>query len=319
MPTKKLGTTKAPAPAKPAKPPTKSPAKSPAKPPGSIDKAGLLSLDEASGAAALTRVRGLMLAEPSGSLSVIHFGVRLAATSALGLRALIEERGLDRDFVALSKAGLFELALLDLLPDLARALWYIRHRLDEQVALGSRASLPTDLLDAATMLRRDMLRVLEFRLGDDPEVAARLDFIRRGAGHQDLADDLVRLGGLYSEHQDALRGMPAPFQASDGERASKLAAQILVTLGLQPALEKTGTGTKKAGKDTENWADLQSRAATLLERSYDEIAAAGRYLCRHKPDLLGRFGSLGSVARSPRSKTADAEPAPSPDSDAPKP
>ena len=283
-----------------------------------IGKTALLSLDEASGVAAFSRRRGQLVALPVHSVGMIHYGVRLAATSALGLWALIEERGLRQDFTTLAKAGLFELSHLDGLPELARTLWYIRHRLDEQVALGSRATLPTELLDAATELRRDMLRVLEFRLGDDAEVAARLDFIRRGTGHQDLADDLVRLGGLYHTHKNTLSGMPRPYQPTDADRASKLAAQILMTLGLQPALEKTGAGAKATGHDNLDWGDLQARAATLLEQSYDEVAAAGRYLCRHKPDLAARFAPLGSVARNRRPSAKDSEPAPSPTEDAPK-
>ena len=286
-----------------------------------IGKTALLSLDEASGLAAFSRRRGQLTALPVQSVGVIHYGVRLAATSALGLWALVEERGLRQDFTTLAKAGLFELLHLDGLPELARTLWYIRHRLDEQVALGSRASLPTELLDAATELRRDMLRVLEFRLGDDAEVAARLDFIRRGTGHQDLADDLVRLGGLYHTHKNTLVGLPRPFHFTDGERASKLAAQILMTLGLQPALEKTGTGAKATGPDHLDWGDLQSRAATLLEQSYDEVAAAGRYLYRHKPDLAARFAPLTSIARNRRSSstTKDSEPTPASDTSPTKP
>ena len=275
-----------------------------------IGKTALLSLDEASGVAAFSRRRGQLVALPVHSVGMIHYGVRLAATSALGLWALIEERGLRHVYVETAANAT---------PELARTLWYIRHRLDEQVALGSRATLPTELLDAATELRRDMLRVLEFRLGDDAEVAARLDFIRRGTGHQDLADDLVRLGGLYHTHKNTLSGMPRPYQSTDADRASKLAAQILMTLGLQPALEKTGAGAKATGHDNLDWGDLQARAATLLEQSYDEVAAAGRYLCRHKPDLAARFAPLGSVARNRRTSAKDSEPAPSPTEDAPKP
>ena len=275
-----------------------------------IGKTALLSLDEASGVAAFSRRRGQLVALPVHSVGVIHYGVRLAATSALGLWALIEERGLRQGFTTLAKAGLFELSHLDGLPELARTLWYIRHRLDEQVALGSRATLPTELLDAATELRRDMLRVLEFRFGDDADVTARLDFIRRGTGHQDLADDLMRLGGLYHSHATTLHGTPSPYRAWDGERASKLAAQILMTLGQKPSLEKTSAGTKKSSQLSDDWSDLQSRCATLLEQAYDEVAAAGRFLCRHKPDLVPRFASLGSIARNRRQGTKDSEPAP---------
>jgi hypothetical protein len=304
------------------KPASKKPASSPptahkATTPDPVAKTALLPLDEASGAAALARLQGRLLALPVQSLAVIHYGVRLAATSALGLWALIEERGLRSNFEALAKAGLFDLTLLDALPDLGRALWFVRHRLDEQVALGSRATLPTELLDAATELRRDMLRVLEFRFGDDADVTARLDFIRRGTGHQDLADDLMRLGGLYHSHATTLHGTPSPYRAGDGERASKLAAQILMTLGQKPSLEKTSAGTKKSRQLSDDWSDLQSRCATLLEQAYDEVAAAGRFLCRHKPDLAPRFASLTSIARNRRQNTKDS--APTPNTDDPQP
>lgn len=310
MPTAK----KSPAKKSPAK---KSPAKkSPAKPTGPVAD----GFDEDSGAASLARVKPALLSLPRSQLVPIYFSVRLAATFALGLAAWITEHKLRGDFEKLAAAGLFDLSLLDGLSDRARALYYIRHRLDEQSALASDAGLPTALSETATHLRRDMLRVLEFRLADDPEVSARLDFIRRGAGHQDLADDLLRLAGLYRQHQAALRDMPAPYAPKDGERAAELSSQILVTLGLSPALEKSSDGARvsKSAASAESLSQLQIRAAMLLRAAYDEVAAAGRYLFRADPEYAARFAPLASIARS-----RSGAPSPSPDKDpapeAPKP
>lgn len=301
---------------KPARAPKRSPARTPAaaesgRPRPAGKAVSPLSLDEASGAAALDRLRPRLAALSPKEVVPLHFGVRLAATAALGLSELVTERDLDKEFSVLEKAGLLDPAHRDGLPDLARALWYVRHRLDQHTALSSQAALPAELVEEATALRRDMLRVLDFRLAEQPAVLAQLDVIRRGSGYQDLVDDLIQLAGLYTTHRVALRDTPAPYRSADSQKAGQLATQILTTLGLAPALRKTRGGAA-AGAAAEDWGGLQLRIGALLERSYDELSAAGRFLCRHQPERLARFASLASIARARRTRGPAAPEDPSP-------
>jgi hypothetical protein len=262
-------------------------------------------LDEASGAAALERLRPQLAALAGDRLGPARFNVRLAAAAGLGLCQLVAEQNLRPSLAALAQVKLFDLAHLDGLADLSRALWYVRHRLDQQTALRSRATLPAPLVAAATELRSRMLRVLTFRFDDQPPVAARLDYIRSGTGYQDLADDLFQLAGLYAEHRAGLAGTPAPYDPQDQAHAAKQADQILTHLGLSPELDKSG---QRTAVDSASWIDLQRRAALLLGRAYDEVATAARFICRQDEALVGRLAPLASIARSRPSRSGTTDP-----------
>ncbi len=258
------------------------------------------ALDEASGAAALLRLTPRLRLTPARP-GPIRFNVRLAAGGALGLHQLVRERGLRPGLAQLASIGQFELATLDSLPDLGRALWYVRHQLDAQAALSSEAKLPAKLVEEASELRERMMQVLAFRVGSLPAAKARLDYIRRGSGYQDLADDLVQLGALYQEHQPLLKALPEPYDGKDLGRAAQLATQILLDLGLKPTLDKTGKAVPAAQADLST---LQQQLAALLEEAHDEVATACAFLTRKDPALCAQFRPLTVIARTrPRPAT----------------
>lgn len=277
--------------------------------------AAATALDEASGAAALSRLAP-RLATLSSRPAGIYFNVRLGSGAALGLYQTVKERNLHPALLQLQSIGQFALSTLDSLPDLARALWYVRHQLDAKSAIGSMAKLPAPLVAEATALRERMLQVLAFRVGALPAVKVRLDYIRRGSGYQDLADDLVQLGTLYHEHHALLQGLPEPYQPKDLGRAAELTLQILLGLGLKPSLDKSGGKFPTLQSDLPT---LQLQLAALLEEAYDDTAAACAFVTRKDAALTAQFRPLAAIARNRPHASDDAndDPAPTPKADPP--
>lgn len=238
------------------------------------------------GKTALGKLRKRLDAQPAESLQSPHYNIRLAATAALRLVAEVDRAGLSDRLRKLGSIGEFDAELLSLLPDLAHAAWYIRHRLDQAAAVSTEARVPSALVDSASQLRQSMLRVLEFHFGDDPVVEPQLAHIRRGTGHQDLADDLVALAALYQQHEKALQGTPRYYDKGQAAEAQRQAAAILKSLG------------QDLGREVAEWTDLQRRIGPLLERTYEEVAQTARYLTRQDPGSETRFPRLYHVARS---------------------
>lgn len=238
------------------------------------------------GETALGKLRKRLDAQPAAALSSPRYNVRLAATSALRLLDEVERAGLLDRLRKLASIGEFDAALLSLLPDLAHAAWYIRHRLDQAAAVSSEARVPSSLVESASLLRQNMLRVLDFHFGDDPDVEPQLAHIRRGTGHQDLADDLVALAALYQRHEKTLAGTPRYYEKGQAKEAQSQAAAILQAL------------SQDLGRDAAEWSELQRRISPLLERAYEEIAQTARYLTRQDPESDTRFPRLHNIARS---------------------
>jgi hypothetical protein len=274
---------KAPAPTKPTEKPT-----TPEGPKGDAQVTA--------GEAALEKLRARLSVVKPELLVNVRFNVRLASTAAVGLLDEIARAGLKERLGRLEAMGELDPDHAKSLADLARAAWYVRHRLDEAAALTGEARVSSAVVEGAAALRATMLRVLAFHFDEDPAVSAQLAYIRKGAGHHDLADDLTGLAALYKQHQGTLRGTPRYYQAQDAERAQKLADAILAELG-----QDKGSGVAA-------WADLQRRVALLLERAYDELASAARYLLRHDPSAEARFPKLHAVARARSNPTRTPKP-----------
>lgn len=271
--------------------------------PGSaaVDSFASEGFDEASGEAALGRIKP-RLDRQGTAPAMPTFNVRRAASVALGLVRAVDELALRPRLQKLAGLGEFDGTALERLPDLARAGWFLRHQLDRAAALGSGAQLPEALVMAAQEARARMLRVLGFHFEDHEAIGPELVLIRRGTGYQDLADDLVALARLYKANHAALRsGTPLHYRHADEAEAARLAAQIVAELG--KALTPAGSRERFA---------LLARVATALAEAYEEVAAAGRYLCRKQPEVAMRFPSLHAAARSRGRRTPDEPPAPAP-------
>lgn len=262
------------------------------------------SVDEQTGAAALRRLRPRLMALSAAEVAPLPLNLRSAALAALGVYGLIEANGLRGRLEALGRLGEFDLEQLQLLPDLARATFYCRLKFEQGTALRSDAMVPAALASRGQELRRRMLKLLDFYFEDDPQVSPKLDFIRRGTGYQDLAEDLLGLAEQYREHKTRLRGATDYYKASDERDAARIAAELLSWLSGDAA-------GGSASPELATLSDLAARASLLLVRAYDEVTAAAAYLCRRDPALAARFQSLYTLSRS-RPAASDEAPTPGP-------
>jgi hypothetical protein len=180
----------------------------------------------------------------------------------------------------------FDMQHVDMLETAALATWYVTIRHQDASVLASTAKLSDELVAQATEKKQTMQRVIEYNLDHLPEVALKLADIRPGQGHIDLADDLVRLAGLYESHADILAADTHRYQAGDAATAKQLAQAINKVLG------------DGRYSDVRYWTDYLGRAWTFLVTTYEEVAAAGRWLFRDESGET-RFPSLYTVGRQP--------------------
>jgi hypothetical protein len=186
----------------------------------------------------------------------------------------------------------FDIGHVDRLEQAALAAIYTALQYRRAAPGATRAKLPAALFDTATELKQRMLKVLDYHLGDRPEINSKLDDIRQGTGYLDLAEDLWRLAALYGEFAPELAADRRLYRAEDRDTASQLVQRIHVELG------------EDRSDEAARWADAMQRAWTFLLDTYDEVSAAGRWLFRHEGgDAM--FPSLFSLNRSKRRPNGD--------------
>jgi hypothetical protein len=227
---------------------------------------------------------------------VIRFRIDPQRAAAVAYSVAVRDLAPERRsvFVRLSEAGLYEVAVLDRLPDVAQSVWYTRQQQQVVLAEASRASVPDEEIQLAYDVRGRMQYVLEYNIGDDPRYATRLKYIREGAGHQDMANDLQLLRGLYED--DEVRAIieqdKRRYRASDADEAKRLAGLIF-----------TGFGLEQEG-EAKRWTNLFQRSVTLLVRDYEGHREAGQFGFRRDEDVAATYPSLYAAVRSAPSRRA---------------
>ena len=224
--------------------------------------------------------------------------VQEAAVVVLGIESLLRVPETKVKIAALVKLGLVDGKLLDALPDVARAAWFSRYRLLQVSATHSEAALPMTLVEKAFALRRRMLKTLDYHLDEDAEAVLRLNAIRLGSGHLDLANDLLATADFYRERKSDIEHDQRNYRKTDEADARRLADKILRLLGAVTTPEQT------------LWKNNQARAFTLLLSHYEEARRAGRFLFYYEEGER-LFPSLFSAVRSapaPRAEKPAAEP-----------
>lgn len=227
-----------------------------------------------------------------------NIDVQEAAIIALGIEGLLRVPETRAQIEILTKGHLIDGRLLDALPDVARAAWFSRYRLLQVGATHSEATLPVSLVEEALALRRRMLKTLDYHLEGDAEAVTRLNAIRAGSGHLDLANDLLAVADLYRERRADIEHDSKNYRKTDEAEARRLADKILRLLGAVTTAEQT------------LWKGHQARAFTLLLTHYEEARRAGRFLFYYEEGER-LFPSLFSAARTapgPRAEKAPAEP-----------
>jgi hypothetical protein len=237
----------------------------------------------------------LLALRPADLVTVRVDPQRVAAIAhSVAVRDLVPAR--RAVFERLAAAGVYEINVLDALPDAAKSVWYARQQQQMGRAEASGASVPEEEIRLAYEVRGRMQYVLDYYVGDDPTFGARLKFVREGSGHQDLANDLQILSDVYQldEVRAVIEHDTKRYRASDVDEARRLAGLIF-----------TGFGVGQEG-EAERWTGLFQRAVTLLLRGYDEHRAAGQFAFRRSEDVAATYPSLFAAVRSAPSRRAPA-------------
>jgi hypothetical protein len=195
-----------------------------------------------------------------------NFNLQEGALVALAAHGLLDTPEKRPIVEALAKAGVLNPELVSNLATVARAAWFVRHKLDLAEAVHSDAALPAQLVTESIETRKRMLKVLDYHLDVDPQAQSLLAGIRAGSGHIDLANDLIALADMYEDHEDEISGDKKGYRALDASNARNLADTIIATLG--------GSTTP----ETQQWRQYQARAFTLLEKNHEEAMRVGRFL-----------------------------------------
>jgi hypothetical protein len=190
-------------------------------------------------------------------------------------------------------AGEFDIQHVHRLETAALATWYASLML-RSASVTAGVKIPESVVVEATALKHMMLKVLEYNLGHDANLNTELADIRQGTGYMDLASDLMRLATLYRAHAADLATDVRHYQADSAETAGRFAQAIHQVLG--------------DGRDTSAryWSNYMPRAWSLLVTTYEEVAAAGRWLFRHE-NGEARFPSLYTIGRQRRRRPDEGE------------
>ncbi|HEU4410782.1 MAG TPA: hypothetical protein VFS43_36355 [Polyangiaceae bacterium] len=252
--------------------------------PSALQPAGTPMYDAVAGEQALLLLMPRLNTLSADRLERPRVDLENAAVGAIELARLVREPTLRARFRALPPSE-FDPEWLDLLEPLAWALWHV-HRADRAAnAAVASAVVPVDLSEAAVELERRMQTCVEYHLSDHPDAGPKVAFLRVGTGYRDLAGDLMGYAELYRDYRDELCHDRKNYREGDADEAVLLATRLFEALALGQ------------GGDQHRLA-LRDRTWTLLARCYEEIAATGRWLLRHDPNVSSFFPPLHALGRS---------------------
>jgi len=242
------------------------------------------------GAHAFANVEAELRGTPAAERQQPNVDLQVAGTVATQVLPLFATPAVKAQLAALVTAKLFDAHAVERLTNLAWAAIHIRTHLNVALAASSEASVPEQTITEASGVRKRMLGVVTYQLGEDPAHSAHVQAIVSGQGHLDTASDLDMLADLYhSEH--ARLSKDTKFQKDDELSARRLAAAIYDALG------------SKAGKDVEGWNALQGAIWPKLLAAYDELRRVGTFLFwDQSPETL--VPSLITASRSTSGKSA---------------
>lgn len=174
----------------------------------------------------------------------------------------------------------FPVQSLDQLQTYALALWqaeteYRRLQVEAEV----QKVPPTELVEACSALRGEMIAAARYLWRKDAQVLEVLGDITRNTGYRDLADDLNRLAELFSAHFAQVQGRSAIGQA-ELNQAAELGAKLL----------NTATVDRSAG--LQEWRERRHQAWTLLYNAAQDVRLAAAFIFRNEPAQLDRYPSL---------------------------
>jgi len=195
---------------------------------------------------------------------------------------------------------------LDLLPDLALAMWYCAQVERNQ---NDPAAFLADLLPRAVELKSTLLsqgRALAERKRVPLSV---IEDYASGTGYEDLANDLSGLSSLFRERWTEIKGR-CDIDEAELEEASTLGATILARLAVHRVL--SGKDNKQAQPVEATPAlsarDLRRRAFSLLYVAYEEVRRAASATFWYEAEGWESFApSLWSYQGRGRTSAEEAE------------
>jgi len=264
------------------------------------------TLSEHSTRSAFEAVKSQLDALPHSALRQPNFNLQEGALVSISVYGLLHTPERRAPLEALAKTAAVSLDLVGGLATVARAAWFVRHKLDLAEAVHSDASLPAHLVSNAFETRKRMLKVLDYHLDADANAQRLLTSIRAGSGHMDLANDLIALADMYEQHDGALAGDTKSYRAGDVKSARKLADDILAALG--------GPETP----ESRSWRNYQARAFVLLEKHHEEAIRVGRFLLWYEggEELFPTLFSAVRARPAKRAAPASEPAAPAPEGEA---
>lgn len=158
-----------------------------------------------------------------------------------------------------------------------------------------------EMLEEARRLRKLLLSSAEPLVLKGLIEEAKVKAIRSGAGHEDLAGDLIELAALYTEAWPRVKNKTV-VENEEVELTRKLGHELQDLLVLRKS--------DSAKLSPEECTEQRDRAYALLIRAYDETARAVHYLRWHEKDGDSFAPSLFKAKRGrpPKGETTASPP-----------
>lgn len=236
---------------------------------------------------AYKRVEPAILALPLDDVGRVTADPVHASSIALG--ALSNLQQLRPEFEKISDGGV-AIRALDGLEDYALASFFSQLQASAEVSQKELMAL----LERARPVRENLLKVAEALVGFDIFPEKAVSSIREGAGHLDLAKDLVALSTLFTSNWSLVENN-VPFGPELVEEASSIGPQLLRAVGSK----EVGEVRKDPSFD---WPALRDRAFRLLVNCYEDLRRATAYVRWFEGDAKDFTPTLHSRAM-PRRKS----------------
>jgi hypothetical protein len=243
--------------------------------------------------AAYQEVSAEATALPASAIEVPRIRVGEVTLAALKVARFVKQPEVRARFVALPG---FNSKDVDALPSYALALWHANTRRQVTSAATGGAKVSGELLERAAERRTRMIELLEFFVGDRPQVIAEVNAIKSGTGYMDIASDLGELSRLHRENDARLSGdSSGRYRPDVAVGALNDAAAIIRELS-----------QASDPKEAAAWADALARCWTLLLGAYDRITRGASWLYGDRPDFDDLFPSMFAAGRRAGRKPANA-------------
>ena len=167
---------------------------------------------------------------------------------------------------------------------------YVRLKSERLSTLENQVKVSPALVDEALTHKGKLVNMVEYQLGDDPEVALELASIKSGTGYFDVASDLTRLARAVETHKAILELDLKHYQPDDAPRAMRVAKLVVDELGQADTRDKA-------------WNERYAKVWAVLCHYYNEVTVTGQYIFRNTPNA-NRFRNLAVAARTQRKAKA---------------